>query len=76
MGNAAGSLPYAIGKQVSTVNDGWAMMEGKDKVGVARQKEGKWEWLDQLDNGNLDATGRTFDSSKYTKRLALRWGEA
>jgi SCY1-like protein 1 len=31
MGNAASSLPYAIGKQVSTVNDGWALHEGTQK---------------------------------------------
>jgi len=31
MGNAAASLPYAIGKQVSTVNDGWALHQGHRK---------------------------------------------
>jgi SCY1-like protein 1 len=28
MGNSASSLPYSIGKQVSLVNDGWALHEG------------------------------------------------
>lgn len=31
MGNSASSLPYAIGKQVSFVNDGWALHEGHRK---------------------------------------------
>jgi SCY1-like protein 1 len=31
MGNSASALPYAIGKQVSTVNDGWALHEGSQK---------------------------------------------
>jgi SCY1-like protein 1 len=31
MGNSASALPYAIGKQVSTVNDGWALHEGSRK---------------------------------------------
>jgi len=31
MGNSASSLPYAIGKQVAFVNDGWALHEGHRK---------------------------------------------
>jgi hypothetical protein len=31
MGNSASALPYAIGKQVSFVNDGWALHEGSCK---------------------------------------------
>ena len=31
MGNSASSLPYAIGKQVSIVNDGWSLHEGNRK---------------------------------------------
>jgi len=31
MGNSASSLPYAIGKQVAFVNDGWALHEGSRK---------------------------------------------
>jgi SCY1-like protein 1 len=31
MGNSASALPYVIGKQVSTVNDGWALHEGSQK---------------------------------------------
>ena len=31
MGNSASSLPYSIGKQVSTVNEGWALHEGSRK---------------------------------------------
>lgn len=31
MGNSASSLPYSIGKQVSSVSDGWALHEGSRK---------------------------------------------
>ena len=35
MGNSASSLPFAIGKQVSTLHDGWALHDGSRKSDAA-----------------------------------------